>query len=233
MISHGDLVTWCSRSESVVSDHFCIALHGIHAAQNGPRRKERRARSRARSSRRSRVKWPRIPNFPSALRRSRRRRTMRERGRECCAHSVGAFGLVRALSGRGRRSSHRGRGRRGKQTGLVYPPILGTANFNVGPLLAFASRNLSYQIEHHLFRGLPSNRYAEIATRVRGLCDNFDLPTPPARCWASTCRRYGPYKLALPDRCLERRQLTQCVKRSQSRSSTPTHRPTGLNPTNL
>ena len=48
-----------------------------------------------------------------------------------------------------------------------------------GPLLAFASGNLCYQIEHRPFRGLPSNRYAEIATRVRGLCDNFDLPTPP------------------------------------------------------
>ena len=62
--------------------------------------------------------------------------------------------------------------------------------------------DLCYQIEHRPFRGLPSNRYAEIATRVRALCDNFDLPTPPARCWASTCRRYGPYKLALPDRFL-------------------------------
>jgi NADPH-dependent stearoyl-CoA 9-desaturase len=176
VISHGDLVTWCSRGESVVSDHFCIALHGIHAAQNRPRRKERRARSRARSSRRSRVKWPRIPNFSSALRRSRRRRTMRERGRECCAHSVGVLGdFLWALSGRGG-EVHRGRGRRGKQTGLVYPPILGTANFNVGPLLAFASRNLCYQIEHHLFSGLPSNRYAEIATRVRGCATTSTCP---------------------------------------------------------
>ena len=54
--------------------------------------------------------------------------------------------------------------------------MLGTANFNAGPLLAFASGNLCYQIEHHLFPDLPSNRYAEIATRVRALCDKYDLP---------------------------------------------------------
>ena len=41
--------------------------------------------------------------------------------------------------------------------------MLGTANFNAGPLLAFSSGNLCYQIEHHLFPDLPSNRYAEIA----------------------------------------------------------------------
>ena len=32
------------------------------------------------------------------------------------------------------------------------------------------SGNLSYQIEHHLFPDLPSNRLAEIAVRVRALC---------------------------------------------------------------
>ena len=48
------------------------------------------------------------------------------------------------------------------------------ANFNVGPLLAFASGNLCYQIEHHLFPDLRSNRYAQIATRLRA--DKFDLP---------------------------------------------------------
>ncbi|GES38423.1 possible linoleoyl-CoA desaturase [Rhodococcus aetherivorans] len=36
--------------------------------------------------------------------------------------------------------------------------------------------NLSYQIEHHLFPDLPSNRYAEIAVKVRQLCDKYDLP---------------------------------------------------------
>ena len=39
-----------------------------------------------------------------------------------------------------------------------------------GPLLAFASGNLCYQIEPHLFPDLRSNRYAQIAIRVRALC---------------------------------------------------------------
>ncbi len=54
--------------------------------------------------------------------------------------------------------------------------MLGTANFDAGPVLAFMSGNLCYQIEHHLFPDLPSNRYAEIGDRVRTLCDKYDLP---------------------------------------------------------
>ena len=54
--------------------------------------------------------------------------------------------------------------------------MLGSANFDAGPALALASGNLCYQIEHHLFPDLPSNRYAEIAPRVRQLCEKYDLP---------------------------------------------------------
>ena len=54
--------------------------------------------------------------------------------------------------------------------------MLGSANFTAGPLLAFMSGNLCYQIEHHLFPDLPSNRYAEISERVKALCDKYDLP---------------------------------------------------------
>jgi fatty acid desaturase len=54
--------------------------------------------------------------------------------------------------------------------------MLGSANFHAGPVMAFMSGNLCYQIEHHLFPDLPSNRYAEIGERVRALCDKYDLP---------------------------------------------------------
>jgi linoleoyl-CoA desaturase len=54
--------------------------------------------------------------------------------------------------------------------------ILGAANFEGGPLLHVMSGNLGFQIEHHLFPDLPSNRYAEIAVKVRALCDKYDLP---------------------------------------------------------
>jgi fatty acid desaturase len=54
--------------------------------------------------------------------------------------------------------------------------MLGTANFRAGRVLAFMSGNLCYQIEHHLFPDLPSNRLPEIAERVRALCITYDLP---------------------------------------------------------
>jgi fatty acid desaturase len=81
--------------------------------------------------------------------------------------------------------------------------MLGAANFKAGPLLAFSSGNLCYQIEHHLFPDLPSNRYAQIAVRVRALCDKFDLPYISgslAHQYLQTLRTV--HRLALPDRFL-------------------------------
>ena len=81
--------------------------------------------------------------------------------------------------------------------------MLGTANFDAGPIMAFLSGNLCYQIEHHLFPDLPSNRYAEIAQRVRGVCATYDLPYttgPLVRQYLLTFRTIA--KLALPDRFL-------------------------------
>ncbi|MFW0784102.1 fatty acid desaturase [Gordonia sp. CPCC 206044] len=54
--------------------------------------------------------------------------------------------------------------------------MLGSANFRSGPVLGFMSGNLSYQIEHHIFPDLPSNRLPEIAVRVQALCEKYDLP---------------------------------------------------------
>ena len=81
--------------------------------------------------------------------------------------------------------------------------MLGAANFKAGPLLAFSSGNLCYQIEHHLFPDLPSNRYAQIAVRVRALCDKYDLPYTSGSLvhqYLLTLRTI--HKLALPDRFL-------------------------------
>ena len=78
--------------------------------------------------------------------------------------------------------------------------MLGAANFKAGPLLAFSSGNLCYQIEHHLFPDLPSNRYAEVAVRVRALCDKYDLPYTSGSLvhqYLLTLRTI--HKLALPD----------------------------------
>ena len=54
--------------------------------------------------------------------------------------------------------------------------ILGAANFEGGPLLHIMSGNLGFQIEHHLYPDLPSNRYAEISVKIRALCEKYDLP---------------------------------------------------------
>jgi fatty acid desaturase len=81
--------------------------------------------------------------------------------------------------------------------------MLGTANFRAGTVMAFMSGNLCYQIEHHMFPDLPSNRYAEIAERVRALCATYDLPYttgPLHRQYLLTARTIC--KLALPDRFL-------------------------------
>ena len=81
--------------------------------------------------------------------------------------------------------------------------MLGSANFNAGPAMAFMSGNLCYQIEHHLFPDLPSNRYADISVRVRQLCEKYDLPytTGPilVQYW-QTFRTIA--KLSLPDKYL-------------------------------
>jgi NADPH-dependent stearoyl-CoA 9-desaturase len=81
--------------------------------------------------------------------------------------------------------------------------MLGSANFRAGKAMAFASGNLCYQIEHHLYPDLPSNRYAEIAERVRDVCATYDLPYttgPLLRQFLLTARTI--VKLALPDRFL-------------------------------
>jgi NADPH-dependent stearoyl-CoA 9-desaturase len=82
--------------------------------------------------------------------------------------------------------------------------MLGSANFHAGPTMAFMSGNLCYQIEHHLFPDLPSNRYAEIAQRVQALCEKYDLPYTTG----SLVRQYSQSwwtiaKLALPNRFLK------------------------------
>ncbi len=78
--------------------------------------------------------------------------------------------------------------------------MLGSANFEGGRTLHIVSGSLGYQIEHHLFPDLPSNRYPEIAVKVRALCDKYDIPytTGPLH------RQYGQalrtiMKLSLPN----------------------------------
>jgi linoleoyl-CoA desaturase len=54
--------------------------------------------------------------------------------------------------------------------------MLGSANLSGGRLFHIMTGNLSHQIEHHLFPDIPSNRYGEIAPRVREICERYGLP---------------------------------------------------------
>jgi fatty acid desaturase len=82
--------------------------------------------------------------------------------------------------------------------------MLGSANFHAGPLMAFMSGNLCYQIEHHLFPDLPSNRYAEIGDPVRALCDKYDLPYTTGSLGRQYMQSFWTIlKLALPNKLLK------------------------------
>ena len=100
--------------------------------------------------------------------------------------------------------------------------MLGAANFKAGPLLGFASGNLCYQIEHHLFPDLPSNRLAEIAERVRPLCEEYGLPYLTG----SIAHQYGStfriiHRLALPDRFFRSRGEASAVAGTPPRARWP------------
>ena len=54
--------------------------------------------------------------------------------------------------------------------------LLGSCNLEGSRLFHLLTGNLSFQIEHHLFPDLPSNRYASIAPSVRAVCERHGLP---------------------------------------------------------
>jgi NADPH-dependent stearoyl-CoA 9-desaturase len=82
--------------------------------------------------------------------------------------------------------------------------MLGSANISGSKAMHLMTGNLSHQIEHHLFPDLPSNRYAEVAPKVRALFDKYELnyhtaplPKQVASAWHRVCR------LSLPNGWLE------------------------------
>ncbi|WP_202796312.1 MULTISPECIES: fatty acid desaturase [unclassified Pseudonocardia] len=85
--------------------------------------------------------------------------------------------------------------------------LLGSANFGGNRLMHVMSGSLGYQIEHHLFPNLPSNRYPEIAVTVREVCDKYDLPYTtgpfPRQFWQAT---RSIWRLSLPARGIRERE---------------------------
>jgi fatty acid desaturase len=78
--------------------------------------------------------------------------------------------------------------------------MLGSANISGGRAMHIMTGNLSYQIEHHLFPDLPSNRYQEIAPQVQQLFRDYNLayttgplPKQVASAWSKV------FRLSLPN----------------------------------
>jgi NADPH-dependent stearoyl-CoA 9-desaturase len=92
--------------------------------------------------------------------------------------------------------------------------MLGSANFTGSEFLHIMSGNLGYQIEHHLFPDLPSNRYSEIAPQIRDLFHRYaltyhaaPLPKQVASAWHKVLR------LSLPNGWLQETTLRTAPRR--------------------
>jgi len=78
--------------------------------------------------------------------------------------------------------------------------MLGSANISGGRAMHIMTGNLSYQIEHHLFPDLPSNRYQEIAPQVQAIFEEYGLTYttgPLAKQVASAWSKV--FRLSLPN----------------------------------
>lgn len=60
--------------------------------------------------------------------------------------------------------------------GWYVRQLVGAANIEGTPLFHIISGNLGYQVEHHLFPDMPSTRYAEVAPKVKDICERYELP---------------------------------------------------------
>jgi linoleoyl-CoA desaturase len=79
--------------------------------------------------------------------------------------------------------------------------LRGSSNLTGGPLFHFLTGNLSHQIEHHLFPDVPAVRYADMAERVRGLCERYGQYYNTGSFWtqfASVVWRIVRYALPMP-----------------------------------
>jgi fatty acid desaturase len=78
--------------------------------------------------------------------------------------------------------------------------MMGSANITGSNAMHMMTGNLSFQIEHHLYPDLPSNRYKEIAPQVRDIFERYglkyvegSLPRQVASAWGKV------FRLALPN----------------------------------
>ena len=95
--------------------------------------------------------------------------------------------------------------------------MLGSANISGSKLMHIMTGNLSHQIEHHLFPDLPSNRYGEIAPKVKDLFERYGLdycarplPQQVYSAWHKVVR------LSLPNGWLDQTNAPQPARPAQA-----------------
>ncbi|WP_308198619.1 acyl-CoA desaturase [Hoyosella sp. YIM 151337] len=100
--------------------------------------------------------------------------------------------------------------------------MLGSANISGSPFMHFMTGNLSFQIEHHLFPDLPSNRYQEIAPKVREVFERYQLtyttgplPKQVASAWKKVFRLSLPNDFAKKGIDLKPQALVQSLFRPE------------------
>lgn len=77
--------------------------------------------------------------------------------------------------------------------------MIGSANISGSKFMHIMTGNLSHQIEHHLFPDLPSNRYAEVAPKVREICQRYGLNYTTGPLLKQVGSTWGKiFRLALP-----------------------------------
>lgn len=109
----------------------------------------------------------------------------------------------------------------GETRGVWYlRQMIGSANISGGRAMHLMTGNLSYQIEHHLYPDLPSNRYAEIAPRVQELFERYGLtyvsgplPAQVASAWWKVIR------LSVPTRQDLERRRERTARRAARRAA--------------
>ncbi|MGL5818234.1 MAG: fatty acid desaturase family protein [Phycicoccus sp.] len=96
--------------------------------------------------------------------------------------------------------------------------MLGSGNIRGSKAMHLMTGNLSHQIEHHLYPDMPSNRYAEIAPRVRDLMERHDLPYVTGTLWRQAGSVYWKVvRLSLPN-AVEGRRRRDVVRHAAAKA---------------
>ena len=102
--------------------------------------------------------------------------------------------------------------------------MLGSGNISGSKAMHVMTGNLSHQIEHHLFPDMPSNRYSEIAPRIRDLMERYELPYVTGSLAKQAASVYWKVvELSLPNKVPGRRRrdiIRLAVKKARKTRST-------------